>query len=85
MEPKEALKQFKSNLPALGLLGESHQIDTTEPLVIDSDVQLVCKYLQAYSQGGKDGIDRLYLPKGRNGSIFRGPPPKKLLLQTTNY
>ena len=62
--PQQALNQFKEDVPALGLLGVSHVIHPNTPYAVDEDVQLVCKYLQAYElhsqKGGLHGINRLY-------------------------
>ena len=60
LTPDEALKQFCTVIPALGLLGTPHHISPEEPYTIDDEVQLVCKYLQALKIGGTKGIDRLY-------------------------
>ena len=64
MPPGEALKQFRVEVPALGLLGTSHYIHPETPYSIDPEVQLVCKYLSAYKIGGLKGIDRLYREGG---------------------
>ncbi len=56
MSLEEALKQFREEVPTLGLLGKQHLILSEKPYSVDDDVQLVCKYLQAY----EGGIDRLY-------------------------
>lgn len=46
------------------LLGTPHYISPDVPFTVDSDVQLVCKYLRAYKEELKHnsglGIDRLY-------------------------
>lgn len=55
----EALKMFHREVPALQLLGSAHYIHPEIPFLVDSDVQLVCKYLRAFKQGGR-GIDREY-------------------------
>ncbi len=64
MSPGEALKQFREEVPTLGLLGKQHFVRSDKPYSVDDDVQLVCKYLQAYEKGikekGTKGIDRLY-------------------------
>ena len=60
MTPEEALKHFQQEVPALGLLGTPHYIDPDIPYTVDKEVQLVCKYLNAFRIGGKKGIDRLY-------------------------
>ena len=60
MMPGEALKHFREEVPALGLLGTSHYINPETAYSVDEDVQLVCKYLKALQVGGLRGIDRLY-------------------------
>ena len=57
---EESLEEFLEDYPALGMLGTPHQILPDTPYVVDDEVQLVCKYLKAYSSGGSKGIDRLY-------------------------
>lgn len=54
---EEALDLFNSEVPSLSLLGSPHYIDPSIPLTVDPDVQLVCKYLQAYDN---KTINRLY-------------------------
>ncbi len=68
MEPDSSLGEFFEDVPALGLIGTPHQIYLQTPFVVDTDVQLVCKYLRAYRLGGTKGIDRLY--KEGNGFCF---------------
>ena len=60
MSSEEALKQFCEEVPTLGLLGKKHFIFSDKPYRVDDDVQLVCKYLQAYDTGGNIRIDRLF-------------------------
>ena len=57
---KESLEEFREDFPALGMLGTPYQILPDIPYVVNEEVQLVCKYLKAYSSGGSKGIDRLY-------------------------
>lgn len=57
----ESLKLFYREVPALQLLGSPQYIQPDIPYTVDSDVQLVCKYLQAYKLGSPKKIDRLYL------------------------
>ena len=57
MDFEESLKLFRTDIPALGLLGHPKLIDSTIPYCIDKDVQLVCKYLKAYKYGN---INREY-------------------------
>ena len=58
----EVLEQFSLEIPTVKLLGTPYCIDDANILfTVDSDVQLVCKYLKAYKRRKKDsGIDRLY-------------------------
>ncbi len=60
MSAGEALKQFREEVPTLGLLGIKHHISSEKAYTVDADVQLVCKYLMAYRKGGLKGIDKLY-------------------------
>lgn len=60
MDPDSSLGEFFEDVPALGLIGTTHQIYPQMPYVIDEDAQLVCKYLKAFRIGGTKGIDRLY-------------------------
>ena len=55
-----ALKHFFSMVPVLKLVGTPHFIGPDILYVVDSDVQLVCKYLRAYKQRAEStGIDKL--------------------------
>ena len=45
------LEQFKNEVSALALLGRPVHIGPSYEYRIDEDVQLVCKYLRAYSNG----------------------------------
>ena len=56
----EAMKQFREEVPTLSLLGTVHTVRAEKPYTVNDEVQLVCKYLQAYDRGGVKGIDRLY-------------------------
>jgi len=60
MTTGESLKLFGMEVPTLGLLGTKHWVRSEKPFTIDSEVQLVCKYLQAFEKEGIKGIDRLY-------------------------
>ncbi len=53
----ESLKLFYREVPALQLIGSPQYIHPDIPYAVDADVQLVCKYLQAYKI---KKIDRLY-------------------------
>ena len=65
MTPDDTLKHFQQEVPALSLLGTPHYIKPGTPYFVDSEVQLVCKYLKAMHVGGKNGIDKLH-ERGRN-------------------
>ena len=56
--------QLVYELPTLQLLGSPHYILLDVPFTVDSDVQLVCKYLRAYERGKRD-IDTLYNEGGQ--------------------
>lgn len=58
----ESLKLLLREVPALALIGSQHYIHPNTPFTIDQDVQLVCKYLQAYEckTTSQRGIDRGY-------------------------
>ena len=62
--PKQSLKQFFDEVPALGMLGVPYPINPNTPYTVDEDVQLVCKYLKAYwvfmEKGGQKGINKIY-------------------------
>ena len=60
MSSDESLEMFYEDVPALGLLGTPHPILFECPFEVDADVQLVCKYLNAFRVGGTKGIDRLF-------------------------
>ena len=61
-KPEESLHLFCNALPTLGLLGSPHFIHHATPYAVDSDVQLVCKYLRAFKayRNGHIGINKLY-------------------------
>ena len=56
------LEDFVSEIPIFKLLGTPTLVESTAQYsdVSDPDVQLVCKYLNAYDIGGGKGIDKLY-------------------------
>jgi hypothetical protein len=61
--PKESLANLIEEIPALGIVGEPCPIDQKTKYTIDADVQLVCKYLnayQTYKKNGRGGINQLY-------------------------
>ena len=63
------LKQFCEEIPTLWLIASAHFVHQERPCAVDSDVQLVCKYLRAYETKGPTGIDRLY-KEGEFGSTY---------------
>ena len=72
MKPECALEQFTSEFPTLALLGKHHFVKPNVPFVLDSEVQVVCKYLKAYDDTDRNGrkrIDRLY-PKCKKSSSW---------------
>ena len=73
---QEALDLFLDEVPALQLLGATdHNVDEDVAFTVDSDVQLVCKYLRAYkaSSDNSQGIDRLYREGGRQVKFSTEP------------
>ena len=73
---KEALELLYDEVPALYLVGTPHYIQPSIPFSIDNDVQLVCKYLQAYKTKDRRQqrmIDRLY-KEGHNPVKFSTDP-----------
>lgn len=64
MTPSEALEHFRHEIPALGLVGTPHFIEPDTPYTVDAEVQVVCKYLKAYSSKGSHSINRLYREGG---------------------
>ncbi len=77
-----ALKQFREEVPTLGLLGEQYFILSEKPYSVDNDVQLVCKYLQAYDTGGIIGIDRLYCECAQGVARILGKEVHAIILFT---
>ena len=65
ISPEEALECFLDEIPPLRLIGTPHYIKPDIPFSVDSDVQLVCKYLRAYKaqlEGNFEfGIDRKHV------------------------
>ena len=58
---------FCDEIPVLELLSTSHYVDPNIAFTVDSDVQLVCKYLLQYKRRFSRkflGIDKLYKEKG---------------------
>ena len=63
---EESLKLFYDEVPVLELLSTSFYVGPNIAFTVDSDVQLVCKYLQAYKRrlsGKYLEIDKLYKEK----------------------
>ena len=60
MSSGETIKQFHEEIPTLSLLGAITTIRGEIPYTVDDEVQLVCKYLQAYYTRE---IDTLYSSK----------------------
>ena len=61
--PKESLANLIEVIPALGIVGEPCPIDRRTKYTIDADVQLVCKYFnayQTYKENGCGGINQLF-------------------------
>ena len=61
------MNHFFLEIPTSKLLGTPRYIDATVPYCVDSDVQLVCKYLRAYKlrENLITGIDRMYEDTGK--------------------
>ena len=57
MTPDDALEHFRSEIPTFNLLGSTYLVPNETPFIINSEVQLVCKYLKAFKT---KRIDRLY-------------------------
>ena len=53
----KTLELFYSEVPILKLFGTPHLVEPDVPYDVDSDVQLVCKYLRAYKT---NNINRLH-------------------------
>ena len=61
-QPEESLALFCQAIPTLALVGSSSLVLPEMQYTVDEEVQLVCKYLNAYKNAGdlEKGIDRLY-------------------------
>lgn len=58
------MQKFICDVPAIGIVSESHLVTSESPYDVDRDVQLVCKYLRALEQSKnkkKQGINKLYV------------------------
>jgi hypothetical protein len=74
--PQMSLHQFIEDFPALGMLGDPYLIQHNTPYTVDDDVQLVCKYLNAYwlfAEKKGTGINRLHR-EGKNPVKFSADP-----------
>ena len=60
---EESLELFCKEIPVFKLVENRKHITYEIPYTIDPDVQLVCKYLNAYEcrEDARRGIDKLYL------------------------
>jgi hypothetical protein len=76
--PDSSLELFCNEFPALQLIGRPRCIREDNPYNVDSDVQLVCKYLRAYKMEGDTthGINKLH-PRGLPGDLERLLKPIK--------
>ncbi|KAI6653840.1 hypothetical protein LOD99_3342 [Oopsacas minuta] len=71
------LEDFKKEIPIFNIMGIPHLIGDDVPYEIDQDVQLICKYLQAYTDylnKKSRGINRLYDEKKHSRVIFSTDP-----------
>ena len=57
-EAHTALVSFQDHVPCLKYIGTKHHVTANDPLDVDDDTQLVCKYLKALTHGNR--INRLY-------------------------
>ncbi len=59
---ERSLELFFQDVPSLRFIGSKKYIPPETPFEVDADVQLVCKYLQAYKLKSdiNKGIDKLY-------------------------
>ena len=55
-EESSSLTDFLQRIPLFKYVGVKRGITATEPFEIDNDVQLVCKYLKAFTEEGRRGI-----------------------------
>ena len=69
MNAEEALECFREEVPTFKFLGTPRLVDCSYNYCVDGDVQLVCKYLQAYRNGT---IDTLYIErKGKTMEYYK--------------
>ena len=62
-DPLNNLKDFQEEIPIFSIMGTPHLIGGDLPYLVDKDVQLICKYLHAYSvfiDKKGIGVNRLY-------------------------
>ena len=71
--PLNNLKKFQEEIPIFSIMGTPHLISGDLPYHIDKDVQLICKYLHAYSvyiDKKGVGINRLFDERKRSKVSF---------------
>ena len=71
--PLNNLKKFQEEIPIFSVMGTPHLISGDLPYHIDKDVQLICKYLHAYSvyiDKKGTGINRLFVKKRKSRVSF---------------
>ena len=54
--PSDSKKKFLQDIPTLALLGSIHRVLPEIPYNVDDEVQLVCRYLNAYKKTGNIGL-----------------------------
>ena len=55
-QPEESLKLFLQDIPTLDLVGCTHTVLPEMPYNVDDEVQLVCRYIDAYKKTGNKGL-----------------------------
>ena len=71
--PLNNLKEFQEEIPIFSVMGTPHLISGDLPYHINKDVQLICKYLHAYSvfiDKKSTGINRLFQEKRKSKVYF---------------
>ena len=71
--PLNNLKKFQEDIPIFSVMGTPHLISGDLPYHINKDVQLICKYLHAYSvfiDKKSTGINRLFKEKRKSKIYF---------------
>ena len=72
-DPLNNLRDFQEEIPIFSIMGAPHHISGDLPYHIDKDVQLICKYLHAYSDYIDKkgvGINRLFDERKRSKVSF---------------